>query len=52
MKEKKVIYNHFLDESAPAKKKWGGFKKLTKLKQNDLPLYVSVNRVKFKKWLD
>ena len=52
MKEKKVIYNHFLDESAPAKKKWGGFKKLTKLKQNDLPLYVSGNKVKFKKWLD
>ncbi len=52
MKEKRVIYNHSLDESAPAKKKWGGFKKLSKVNFKELPLYVSENRVKFKKWLD
>ena len=49
MKEKKVMYNHFIDKTG---NKWGEGQKLQVTKVNEMPEYISKNFTKYKEWLD
>ena len=49
MKEKKIMYNHSVDQR---NFKWSGGEKLEKVKLNTLPSYILENIEKYKPWLD
>ena len=49
MKEKRVMYNHSLDQKVD---KWGKGEKLVKTKIEEMPSYVIENLEKYKNWLD
>ena len=49
MKEKKVVYDHAVDQKGY---KWSGNYQLKKIKKDLLPTYISNNEEKYKDWLD
>ena len=49
IKNKYIIYNHFVDKSN-LKDKWNNKIKLTKVKKKEIPLFIRENSNKYKKW--
>ena len=49
MEEKKVFYDHGADKK---QKKWNAGASLIKENENSLPDYITLNKEKFKNWLD
>ena len=47
--EKRVMYDHNVDQKSY---KWSGKSKLVKISSSKLPEYVSLNKYKYKNWLD